>query len=131
MSPLESPVCPLSSPCLWGKLKNLSFSKVSKFQTCSTSRAKCSFGGSQVSPLESLAFLWRRQTCPCQRFRSFQSGGNLARNARFEAPTCLLLSPRLSCGVGVSLGEAAKLVVCEGVQISNLAQVSQEMLVLS
>ena len=37
-----------------------------------------------------------------------KSRGSLARNVRFEAPTCLLLSLWLSCGVAVSIGEAAK-----------------------
>ena len=35
-------------------------------------------------------------------------GGSLARNARFFAPTCLVSSLWLSCGVAVSMGEAGK-----------------------
>ena len=73
-------------PCLWGKLQNLSFSKVSKqvvmsfcvagvalcdIPTClitcrkcqnwRMSRTKCSFCCAHVSRLESLVFLWRRR----------------------------------------------------------------------
>ena len=76
----------MASPCLWGKLQNLSFSKVSKqvvmpfcvagvalcdIPTClitcrkcqnwRTSRTKCSFFCTHVSRLESLVFLWRRR----------------------------------------------------------------------
>ena len=35
-------------------------------------------------------------------------GGNLARNARFDAPTCLVSSLWLSCGLAVSMGGPAK-----------------------
>ena len=77
---------PVASPCLWGKLQNLSFSKVSKqvvmsfcvagmalcdITTClitcrkcqnwGKSRTKCWFCCSHVSRLESLVFLWRRR----------------------------------------------------------------------
>ena len=77
---------PVASPCLWGKLQNLSFSKVSKqvvmpfcvagvalcdIPTClitcrkcqnwRKSRTKCSFFCTHVSRLESLVFLWRRR----------------------------------------------------------------------
>ena len=77
---------PVASPCLWRKLQNLSFSKVSKqvvmsfcvagvalcdIPTClitcrkcqnwRKSRTKCSFFCTQVSRLESLVFLWRRR----------------------------------------------------------------------
>ena len=73
-------------PCLWGKLQNLSFSKVStpvvmsfnvagvalcdiptclipcrKCQNWRKSRTKCSFWCAHVSRLESLLFLWRRR----------------------------------------------------------------------
>ena len=75
----------VASPCLWGKLENLSYSNVSKqvvmsfcvagvalcdIPTClityrkdqnwRKSRTKCSFWCSHVSRLESLVFLWRR-----------------------------------------------------------------------
>ena len=52
-------------------------------------------------------------------------GGILAQNIRFEAPTCVLLSLWLSCGIAVSVGEAAKLFVFEGVQVSELEEVSR------
>ena len=76
---------PVASPCLWGKLQNLSYSKVSKpvvmsfcvaglvlcdipnclitcrkCQTERKSRKKCSFFCVHVSRPESLVFLWRR-----------------------------------------------------------------------
>ena len=77
---------PVASPCLWGKLENLSFSKVSKhvvmsfcvagvalcdiptclmmftkFQNWRKSRRKCWFFCIHLSCLESLVFLWRRR----------------------------------------------------------------------
>ena len=89
-------------PCLWGKLQNLSFSKVSKqvvisfcvagvalchIPTClitcrkcqnwRKSRTKCSFCCAHVSRLESLVFLWRRRvyggSCKTSPFRRFPS----------------------------------------------------------
>ena len=39
---------------------------------------------------------------------------SLARNARFDAPTCLVLSRWLSGAVAVSMGEAAKPLLVEG-----------------
>ena len=41
--------------------------------------------------------------------QSVKIGRCLARNARFEAATCLVSILWLSCGVAMSLGEAAKL----------------------
>ena len=77
---------PVASPCLWGKLENLSYSNVSKqvvmsfcvagvalcdiptclitcrkYQNWRKSRTKCSFFCTHVSRLESLVFLWRRR----------------------------------------------------------------------
>ena len=77
---------PVASPCLWGKLQNLSYSNVSKqvvmsfcvagvalcdIPTClipcrkcqdwRKPRTKCSFCCAHVSRLESLVFLWRRR----------------------------------------------------------------------
>ena len=37
---------------------------------------------------------------------SLKIGGSLARNARFDAPTCLVSSLWFSCGLAVSMGEA-------------------------
>ena len=42
--------------------------------------------------------------------------GSLARNARFDAPTCLVSSLWFSCGLAVSMGEAAKPLLFEGFQ---------------
>ena len=93
---------PVASPCLWGKLQNLSFSKISKqvvmwlcvagialcdIPTClitrrkcqdwRKSRTKCSFCSAHVSRLESLVFLWRRRVyggnCKLSPFRRFPS----------------------------------------------------------
>ena len=41
------------------------------------------------------------------RVESVKIGGSLARNARFAAPTCLVSSRWFSCGLAVSMGEAA------------------------
>ena len=57
-------------------------------------------------------------------------GGSLARNARFGAPTCLVSSPWFSCGLAVSMGEAAKFVLLSCCNMSKLEEVSYEMLVL-
>ena len=46
-------------------------------------------------------------------------GGSLARNARFGAPTCLVSGLSFSCGLAVSLGEAAKLVLLSCCQPEN------------
>ena len=43
-------------------------------------------------------------------------GGSLARNARFDAPTCPVSSLWFSCGLAVSMGEAAKPLLVEGFQ---------------
>ena len=42
------------------------------------------------------------------RLPSVKIGGCLARNARFDAPTCLVSSRWFSCGIAVSMREAAK-----------------------
>ena len=51
---------PVASPCLWGKLQNLSFRHVANCENCRKSRTKCWFFCIHVSCLESLVFLWRR-----------------------------------------------------------------------
>ena len=48
--------------------------------------------------------------------QSVKSGGSLPRNARFDAPTCLVSSLWFSCGLAVSMGEAAKPLLFEGFQ---------------
>ena len=90
---------PVASPCLWGKLQNLFFSKVFKqvvisfcvagvalcyIPTClimcrncqnwRKSRTTCSFWCSYVSHLESLVFLWPR--------RGFQTGCHVVLRGR-------------------------------------------------
>ena len=76
-----------------------------------------------MSRLESLVFLWPRRvyggsckTCPFGTFQLVKIGGILARNARFDAPTCLVSSLWFSCGLAVSMGEAAKPLLFEGFQ---------------
>ena len=43
------------------------------------------------------------------KLQGVKTKGSLARNARFDAPTCLA-SLWFSCGIAVSVGEAAKLI---------------------
>ena len=45
-------------------------------------------------------------------------GGSLARNSRFDAPACLVSSLwfSFSCGLAVSMGEAAKSLLFDGVK---------------
>ena len=50
------------------------------------------------------------------KLQSVKIGGSLPRNARFDAPTCLVSSLWLSCGLAVSMGEAAKPFLFEGVK---------------
>ena len=50
------------------------------------------------------------------KLQSVKIGGNLARNARFDAPTCLVSSLWFSCGLAMSMGEAAKPLLFEGFQ---------------
>ena len=45
---------PVASPCLWGKLQNLSFRHVANCENCRKSRTKCWFFCIHVSCLESL-----------------------------------------------------------------------------
>ena len=66
---------PVASPCLWGKLRNLSFCHVANCENCRKSRRKCWFFCMHVSCLESFVFLWRRRvyggswkTSPFRRF---------------------------------------------------------------
>ena len=89
---------PVALLCLWGKMQNLSSSNVFKQVVMWFSRQFVTF-----QPV------W-------QRVESFKIGGSLARNARFAAPTCLVSSLWFSCGVAVSLGEAAQPLLFEGFQ---------------
>ena len=51
------------------------------------------------------------------KLQSVKSGGSLARNARFGAPTCLVSSLWFSRGFAVSMGEAAKPVLLSRCQL--------------
>ena len=51
---------PVASPCLWGKLQNLSFYLVGNCENCRKSRTKCCFFCIHVFCRESLVFLRRR-----------------------------------------------------------------------
>ena len=62
--------------------------------------------------------------------QSVKSGGSLVRNARFDAPTCLVSSLWLSRGFAVSMGEAAKPVLLSCCQLWKLPEVSRKMFVL-
>jgi len=48
--------------------------------------------------------------------QSVKIGGSLARNARFDAPTCLVSSLWFFGGLAVSVGKAAKPFLLEGVK---------------
>ena len=50
------------------------------------------------------------------KLQSVKIGGSLAWNARLDAPTCLVSSLWFSCGLAVSMGEAAKPLLFEDVQ---------------
>jgi len=68
---------PVASPCLWGKLQNMSFRAVSNCENWRKSRTKCSFWCFHVSRLESLVFLWHRRvyggSCKTSPFGMFPS----------------------------------------------------------
>ena len=86
---------PVASPCLWGKLENLSFSNVSKqvvMLFCVAGVALCDI-----------------PTCliMCQKCQ------NRRRSRRKSASTCLVSSRWFACGVAVSMGEAGKHVLFE------------------
>ena len=51
-----------------------------------------------------------RRNSSVLKLQSVKIGGNLARKARFDAPTCLFSRVWFSRGLAVSMGEAAKLV---------------------
>ena len=63
------------------------------------------------------------------KLQSVKSGGSLARNSRFGAPTCLFSRVWFSRGLAVSMGEAAKLVFLSCRQLWKLPEVSHKMLV--
>ena len=69
----------------------------------------------------------RRKTSILQ-LQSVKIAGSLARNARFGVPTCLVSRLWFSCGLAVSMGEAAKLVLLSCCHLWKLEEVSYEML---
>jgi len=50
------------------------------------------------------------------KLQSVKIGGSLARKARFDAPMCLVWGLWFSCGLALSMGEAAKPLLFEGFQ---------------
>ena len=50
------------------------------------------------------------------KLQSIKIRGRLARNAHFDDPTCIVSSVGFSCGLGVSMGRAAKPLLFEGFQ---------------
>ena len=52
------------------------------------------------------------------KLQTVKIGGTFARNAGFDAPACLVSSLWFSCGLAVSMGEAAKPFLFEGVKAS-------------
>ena len=52
------------------------------------------------------------------KLQSMKIGGSLARNNRFEAPTCLVSMLLFSFAVAVTMGEAAKPILFQGVKAS-------------
>ena len=132
---------PVASPCLWRKLQNISFLDVSK----QVVMPFCVAGVSLCDIPQPVLY----------RAESVKIEGSLARNVRFAAPTCLVSSLWFSCGLAVSMEEAAKHLLFGGFQagchavlrgrrvtlwhsnlfytvpkVSNLEEVSHEMLVL-
>ena len=94
---------PVASPCLWGKLQNLSFCRVANCENWMKSRTKCSFFCIHVSCLESLVFLWRRRVYGGSRkispFRSFQAGCHVVvrrRRGTFLTPHSTLYTPHFT-----------------------------------
>ena len=92
---------PVASPCLWGKLQNLSFCHDANCENCRMSRTKCSFFCTHVSRLESLVVLWRRRVYGGSRksspFRMFPRRLSchvvsfcVAGVALCDIPTCLI-----------------------------------------
>ena len=89
---------PVASPCLWGKPQNISFSKVSKqlvMSFCVAGVALCDIPTCLITCRKCQN--WRKSRTKCSFFCIHVS--------------CLCVS--FSCGVVVSMGEAAKLLLFE------------------
>ena len=92
---------PVASPCLWGKLQNLSFSKVSKqvvMSFCVAGVALCDIPTCLIACRKCQN--WKKSRTKCWFFCIHVS--------RLES--------LFSCGVAVSMGEAAKPLFFEGFQ---------------
>ena len=82
---------PVASPCLWGKLENMSFSNVSKqvvMSFCVAGVALCDIPTCLIT---------------CGKYQNWRKSRT---KCSFFAPTCLVSSLWFSCGVAVSMGEA-------------------------
>ena len=90
---------PVASPCLWGKLQNLSFSKVSM--------SFCVAAGVALCDIPTCLITCRK----CQNWRKSRTKCSF-----FCTPTCLVSSRWFSCGIAVSMGEAARPLFFEGFQ---------------
>ena len=102
--------------------KNVDF-EAAKCENWRKSRTKWSFWCSHLFLLVCLVFPWPRRvyggsckTCPFVMLPIMKIGGSLVRNAGFSASTCLVSSRWFSCGVAVSMREAAKHLLFECVQ---------------
>ena len=92
---------PVASPCLWGKLENLSYSNVSKQVVISFCVA-----GVALCDIPSCLIMCRK----CQNWRKSRT------KCWFLHPRVLSRVAGFSCGVAVSMGEAGKPVLFECVQ---------------
>ena len=84
---------PVASPCLWGKLENMSYSNVSKQVVMSF----CVAGVALCDIPNLLIMCWKCQNWRKSRTRCWFFCIHM---------TCLISSRRFSCGVAVSMGEA-------------------------
>ena len=86
---------PVASPCLWGKLQNFSFSKVSKqvvTSFCVAGVALCDIPTCLIT---------------CRKYSKMSKLEELSHEMLvFPAPTCPVSSLWFSCGFAVSMGEA-------------------------
>ena len=92
---------PVASTCLWGKLENLSYSNVSKQVVMSFFAA----GVALCDTPSCLITCWK-----CQNWRTSRT------KCSFFCTMRLVSSLWFSCGVVVSMGEAAKNILFEGFQ---------------
>ena len=97
---------PVASPCLWGKLQNLSFCHVANCENWRKPRTKCWFFCIHVSCLESLVFLWLRRvyggSCKTSPFRMCPS--RLSCRFAWQAWHFLTFQPVWWCFENVKIG---------------------------